>query len=80
MCYSDVEEVVRRSQEPMYNVLMLDGTRKRVIEDSNGEENSNYNEVTGGTKKVRREFKEATNDDKLVTLKHRNFAPESKKK
>ena len=77
--FRDVDEAIRKSQEPMYNVLMLSGSCKRAIEECSGGDVSNDG-INNGNKKVRRAFKQATEDQSLIKLTHKNFAPESKKK
>ena len=66
----------------MFNQLMVreGGGSKRTFDETEENSNKEIGEYSGGTKKVRREFKEPVEDSKLVELSHRKFAPESKKK
>ena len=77
-----MDEAIRRSQEPMFNELMIrqGGGTKRSYEDSEENANKCNGESIGRTKKVRREFKEPVEDSKLIQMSHRKFAPESQKK
>ena len=74
-CCRDVDEAIRKSQEPMYNVLMNSVVNER--------EHKNVQEVEvfgGDCVKKARMYKEQVDPDKISELSHKNFAPQSKRK
>ena len=80
MVFSDVEEAVKRSQEPMYNVLTVNGIGNAGVQNEGASTSKGIGEICGGTKKVRHVFKKPTEHADIVQLSHKNFAPKSKKK
>ena len=81
MCYfRNVDELVRKSQQPMVNSLMIEVGTNRVLECVSQEDEACNGDGKHIGKKVRREFKEPSNDQKLVELSYKTFAVESKKK
>ena len=73
-----MEELVQNAQRPMTNPLLVRVANKWKSDEAfDSEDKCNGN---GGSKKVRRKFKEPSNDCKIVELSCKNFVPESKKK
>ena len=67
----DLDEVVKRLQEPMTNALMIVCGKKRVLE--------RFDKVEESRGK-RRKFKEAVTEAKINELSYKKFLVESKKK
>ena len=78
--YSDVDLMVKRSQEPMMNTMMVGLLGKRKFDTSDEDNKQEFGEYSGGSKKVRRVFKEPTDNMNLLELSHKKFSPESQKK
>ena len=69
--YSDVEVVIRRSQEPMVNVLILSQGLKRSHDVDEVTDQKNFGECSGGHKKVRHVFKDPTEEQKVSELSNK---------
>ena len=66
----DLDEVVKRSQEPMTKVLMVECGKKRVLEACDNVEERQMK---------KRKLKEAVTEAKINELSYKNFSVESKK-
>ena len=71
---------MKQSQQPMYSVFTLPGVGNKKSIDGIGVKTSFSGETNGGSKKVRRSFKQPSEEDKIVELSNKNFTVQSKKK
>ena len=78
--FRNIDQMVRQSQQPMTNALMLSRVGKRRAEEVTDADDGKVGAQKRGKKKVRRTFKEHSEEKNLVELSYKKFAPESKKK
>ena len=75
-----MEQIVRSSQQTMVNPLMIEAGFSNEGVGVKQISHEEHGEVIDVEKKVRREFKDPSSNDKLYELRHKRFAPESRKK
>ena len=79
LIFSDVEDVIRRSQIGQ-NSVVSDGNGSAYISDGLVKDNGEDDGQKSGPKTRRHEFKLPENDNNIQNLSNKVFAPQSKKK